>query len=134
MKTLTNKELSEAPNLIKYIYLYSLADVPIGLSTLEKGINEYPEYFPKEIERREKWNAIPQEVHDTYFKEFFELENQFKKDIPHSGKGILFYIDHPKEFEEYENAMEVANKKLQPLHKQLHEKHYSKYGIEWNGF
>jgi len=132
MKNLTIKEFEEYPQEIKYLCICSLLNKPVVSSIYEDAIKKYPEYFPDIIEHRKKWEAIPQEVHDAYQKELFELDKKIYKDVPYSGKGILFYSQHPEEYEEHNKEWKTANKKAQPLYKKLHKKYYAKYGIKYN--
>lgn len=133
MKDLTHKEFEDAPTKVQYIYMCAVMKQPIGSSTYEDAIKEHPEYFLDEIEHRKKWEAIPKEVHDAYWKEHCKIKEEVYKDVPHRGKGMLFYVQNPKERDEYNSAQEAANKKALPLFETLHRKFYSKYGIEWNG-
>jgi len=133
MKNLTHKELKDAPSEVQYLYMCSVMNHPIGSSIYEETIKKHPEYFPDEIEHRKKWEAIPKEVHDAYWKEYWKIDKEIYKDVPHRGKGILFYAQNPKEYAEYKEAFDAARKKALPLHEALHRKFYSKYGIEWHG-
>jgi len=133
MKDLTHKEFEDAPAKVQYIYMCAVMKQPIGSSTYEDAIKEHPEYFHEDVERRKKWEAIPQEVHDAYWKEYWKLDEEIYKNVPHRGKGLLFYAQNSKESAEYKSAWEAANKKALPLRETLHRKFYSKYSIEWNG-
>lgn len=130
MKKLTEQELCDAPRLIQHIYTFGFLEKPIGLSTYEEALEKYPEYFPQEIEHRKKWDAIPQKVHDDYWQEYTELNKIIMKDLPES-KGISYYMDNMDEFYEWDNKSKELKKKGRHLYKQLHEKYYSKYGIEY---
>lgn len=132
MKDLTEKEFFEAPNKVKYIYMMGMVKHPISLKTYEDAIKEHPEYFPDEVEHRRKWDAIPQEVHDKYWEEYWELDKEIMKDIP-SSKGILGWINDQEGYIEWNKKWDEANEKGKPLREALHKKYYSKYGIEWNG-
>ena len=132
MKDLTNKEFEHAPNIVKYIYGMSITKQPIGGSTLDKAIEEYPEYFPDEVNSMKKWAAIPQKVHDAYWKEYWKIDKELNKDTPHLGKGIMYYAEHPEEYVECSRAWKVAYEKGKPLKKELHEKFYAKYNIEYH--
>ena len=132
MKYLTPKEFSKAPAKIQWLYTMALAKQPIGSSTLENAIKEHPEYFPDELEHRRKYDLIPQQVHDDYWKEWRVLIDEMYKEMPPS-KGILSCIDDPKGYKEWSIAYEKAKKKQEPLQKALHDKFYHQYGIEWNG-
>lgn len=132
MKDLSNKEFEDAPAKVKYIYMCAFMKQPIGSSIYEDAIKEHPEYFPDEVEHRKKWEAIPKEVHDAYFEEYHKIDEELFSDIPHKGKGIMFFANNPEADKEFSRAWEAANKKALPLLEALHRKFYSKYGIEWN--
>lgn len=106
----------DVPNIVIYIKGMAQMGHPIGYETLEKAINEYPEYFPEEVEHRRKWNAIPEEVKDKYFKstsgifpneEDIKLRDEMFGKCPHpdiEGCGIVErvtkYADRGKDFAE----------------------------------
>jgi hypothetical protein len=130
MKDLTEEELLKAPHIIKIIYMSAISKVPIGSGTYERAIEDHPEYFPETIEHRRKWKLIPQEVHDEYWKEYWQIYKEIMKDVPPS-KGIFGWIQNLDEWTEWNKLYQEAKEKGKHLHKNLHEKHYSKYGIEW---
>jgi len=130
MKNLTPEEFDKAPNIVQYVYIMSMSNIPIGSKIYEETIRDHPEYFYEEISETEKWNKIPQEVHDAYWKEYGELKKEVFKDVPPS-KGLMAYIGGSKEYKEWEKLWNVAYKKWEPLKRKLHRKYYSKYGIEY---
>lgn len=132
MKNLTHEELIAAPPKIRSIYFLAITKTPMGSGLIESAIKEHPEYFPDEVEHRKKWSLIPQSVHDDYWKEWRALEEKVYADIPDFG-GISNAMKHPEKFAEWSSARDAASEKARPLFKALHDKHYSKYGIEWNG-
>jgi len=132
MKNLTHKELIAAPRKIQSIYFLAMTKTPMGSGLIESAIKEHPEYFPDEVEHRRKWILIPQSVHDAYWAESSKLQEKAYSDIPDFG-GISNAINHPEKFTEWKQAHDAASEKAKPLFKALHEKHYAKYGIEWNG-
>lgn len=131
MKELTHKEFSDAPFNVQYVYMRTLLGQPVSATLLNEAITESPSYFPEEAEEKRKWDAIPQEVHASYWKEYWELHNSLCKDIPHYGLGILFYSDNPEQYIEYQKAMAIAEPKLERLKKKLYKKYYEKYGIDY---
>ena len=133
MKDLTDKEFFEVPNKVQYIYMMGMMKQPIGSSTYEKAIKEHHEYFPDEVEHRKKWAAIPQEVHDKYWEEYWKIEEEVMKDVSPS-KGIMGWIDDQEGYSEWNKKWTEANEKAKPLREALHKKFYSEYGIEWNGW
>ena len=89
MKYLTPKEFSKAPAKIQWLYTMALVKQPIGSSTLENAIKEHPEYFPDELEHRRKYDLIPQQVHDDYWKEWRVLIDEMYKKCHHQK---VFYL------------------------------------------
>lgn len=133
MKDLTEKEFLESPGKVQYIYMMGVIEQPISLGTYEDAIQEHPEYFPDETERRKKWNAIPKAVHDKYWEEYWRIHKEIMKDIPPS-KGIVGCINDQEGYGEWEKKWTEANKKRNLLLESLHKKFYSEYGIEWSGW
>lgn len=133
MKDLTEKEFFDAPNKVQFIYMMGMMKHPIGSGIYEDAIKEHPDYFPDEVEHRRKWDAIPQEVHDSYWEEYWKLDKEVMKDVPQS-KGIIGWIDDQEGYAEWNKKWTEANEKAKPLRKALHKKFYSEYGIEWNGW
>jgi len=141
---------AEVPNIVLFVKMAALTNMPIGYEMYEKAITEYPEHFPEEVEHRRKWDLIPQEVHDAYNKEMFgeggglflsnENRDEFEEQIgkcPHTelqGNGIIWRVTVGDE--KYYNEMQdidAWNNKYYKLRsikeKAIWEKHYSKYGI-----
>jgi len=118
-----DKDFFELPDIIQFLYIQWLGEMPVGASTYEKAIKEYPEYFPEEVEYRRKWNAIPQAVKDQYNKESGELFQAEQEANP--SKGLLYYCQHPEEWEERSTIYEEFSKKED----ELFNKHFSKYGL-----
>jgi hypothetical protein len=61
-------KIDDAPQDVFWVLAIQIADRPIGLDTLNKIkviIKANPKYFPWET----KYDSIPQEVHDAYWKE-----------------------------------------------------------------
>jgi len=134
MKNLSLNELEEVPVVVQYIWVMGASNTPIGSSIYNKAIKEYPQYFPEEVEHERKWSLIPKEVHEAYFKECHELDKVIYKDVPHQGKGIMFFVNNPKADKEHHTAWTEADKESESLRKKLHDKYYLKYGIEYNGY
>ena len=132
MKKLTYQELQKAPTIIQYIYMASVSKIPIGASTVDEAIKKHPEYFPDEVEHRRKWDLIPEEVHQAYNKEMSEMMDKIYEDMPEQ-KGMFAWSKDPEGYKEWEDKFYECREKEKPLSKHIHEKYYSKYGIEWNG-
>lgn len=132
MKNFTYEELIKAPLTVQFIFYMGLLKQPVCSDMLEAAIEDYPEYFPDEVECRKKWEAIPQEVHDAFWEEYRELESEVMKGAPDS-KGFLYWMENPEEANEWSKKRQELREKSKPLRKKLHEKYYSKYGIKWDG-
>ncbi len=90
MKDLSVKEFEDVPSKVKYIYMCAVMKQPIDSTIYEDAIKEHPEYFIEEVEHSRKLDAIPQEVHDPYFKEYHKIDEELFSDIPHKGMGVCF--------------------------------------------
>lgn len=121
MDDLTNKEWSNAPYIIKHLYIAGHHKTPISRNLFEKAINEHPEYFTEEIERRRKWASIPQSVHDEYDLEF----NAHFREMPKT-RGILSMLD----FNSEKSKKEIEDLKIWwSKGDKIYNKHYSGYGF-----
>lgn len=130
---LTYQQILEAPLLVQQIYIAAQTRGVIGGTTYERAIKEHPEYFPEEVERRRVWDAIPQSVHDAYWEEIWTLEKRVKVDMPPS-KGMLYWIANPEEHEQWLREGDKCAVILKPFIKDIHEKYYKGYGIEYKGW
>lgn len=125
------EEINNLPHKIQYLYMKSFMNQPIGMSFYEECIEEHPEYFQEEIKRRDKWNSIPQEVKDAYYNELNAKEAEINEGIPHLGKGILYYCEHPDEYDEYDREYKKREPKRKKMRKKIHDKYFEKYGVEY---
>ena len=122
-------DVTDIPYKVLYLQQCKIAGIPVGMSLYLNIVNEYPEYFPVEAEHHRKWDLIPQEVHNQYNKEYLEAYNKYMSDLPHDGKGIMYFIRNPKEYTEWSKAYNDAIEKAKPHLDAIHKKHYSKYNI-----
>lgn len=128
MRKLTHEELSKAPADIRYIHEMIMSEQLVPLSIYESCMDKYPEYFPKEIENAKKWKSIPQEVHDKYWEEFSKSYKEIMKNIP-LNKGMGGWIDDPEGYKEWCDESNKAHEEVNLLREKLHNKYYSKYGV-----
>lgn len=126
LEEMTIDDFNNAPYLVQYIYACSINNYPIGISMYDEALENHPEYFPDEVEHKRKWDAIPQIVHDNYFEEFWEKKKEIEKDLP-PATGIVGYMNN----DEYHKKREKLQPKVNKMEKNLHKKHYSKYGIKF---
>lgn len=129
MKDLLPGEFEKAPVPIQYLYICAMNNVPVGSSILDEAMENHPEYFPDELAYRAKWDAVPQEVHDAYAEEYAEL----MKMLPQSP-GLMKLVTGGEEAEEYFRKEEEVGKEFRLLSKELYDKYYGPYGIEFNGW
>lgn len=124
----------KAPARVQFLYTMSMMKQPVGRQMVEDAMRESPEYFPDELELRRKWALIPQSVHDEYWIAKEKLHAEIFKDMPPS-KGILGWItDNDTEgYQKWNEAYQKCRDIERPLEKELHEKFYSEYDIEYNG-
>lgn len=104
----------------------------MGLKQYNKMLDDFPELYPKEVEYRRKFNAVPQEVWDAYYKESFAIDEFYNQNRPHPNIGIFGMMNSPdkaKEIYDYQDstyAERIAKKRL------VHQKHLGKYNLEFN--
>jgi len=131
MKPLTIEELSNAPGIVQLVYLSSINKTPIGISTYEQALKDYPEYFPQEVKRRKQWVDIPIELRNGYMRECSEHFQSVLGDL--ESKGILYYCDHPEEHKEFQRKLSTRLELLRIVEKHLWDKYFGDYDIEYNG-
>ncbi len=100
----------DIPHKVLCLQLAGAMNIPVGSSFYDEVITEYPEYFPVEAERKRKWDAIPQSVHDAHWKELQEFTDELWKDQPKSG-GIMSWINNTEEHQAWKRAYD----KLRPI-------------------
>lgn len=118
MKQMTYQDLIKAPGTVQTIFISSLIRKPVGLSLYLNTVKDFPEYFPEEIERRDKWAAIPDHVHKIYEFKLSKLEKP-----TFSSKGILYYSQHPEESKKLMDALDEYDK----IEQEIFNSHYADY-------
>ena len=125
------KPMNEWPLEISTLWTMQIAYGYISSKLYEEAISKYPEYFVEELEYKRLHNSIPQEVHDAYWAEYrtWPLYESFEH--PYKGMGLLWYLDHPKEYREYQEALDEYKKEHPELSQEaIWDKHYKIYGLE----
>jgi hypothetical protein len=130
VKDLTLEELNKAPGVIRYIFAASSAGLPVSGKLVDQATKDYPQYFQEEIERKTKWNAIPEEIRKAYLKETTEKYMELYGSIPNSRKGIWYWCNHPEEYKGHEKAYEEIQPKLKQIEIELYNKYIKKYDPE----
>ena len=102
----------------------------VGSDILEEALKHNPEVFPDIVERRKIWDSIPQGEKDAYFKEQNKLNFEYYDSAPHSGMGIMRYINHAKEDYERDKWLMENRFKYEKKCSELHEKYFGKYGLK----
>ena len=123
---MNQEEYDKAPHLVKMIWLCRSYGTPIGASVFKEAVTRHPEYFPEEAENISRYEAIPMEVHEAYWKDYYLIQEETHKDVP-PGKGILGWINDMEGYKEFKIKSDQAREKAKPLHEANHIKHYSKY-------
>jgi hypothetical protein len=123
-------DILNAPAKVQFLRVAAMCKTPVGSKIYNEAIEEHPEYFPEEVEYRRKQALIPESVREAHSKGWAEIVSALNKEFP-KGQGISWAIEN---HEEWSRINDERKKKELPLMKALHEKHYSKYGIEWNGW
>lgn len=133
MKVLTDKEFLNAPPKVQFIYSMSLMKTPMGSKIIDEAISEHPEYFPDEVEHRRKWSLVPKSVNDAYRKELFALNEEIFPNSEERGLSFLSSLSY-EEFIEWRKKDAQTKKESEPLFKELFDKYYKEYGIEYKPF
>lgn len=136
MKIPKEIRFEDYPHLIKYLYVASKMKFTVGSNQVEEAMEKHPEYFVEELERRRKWDSIPQEVHDDYWKEYSEKDEEHWKEFRGKYKkaGLMYLLNADNnERNQYSQDWNAYYSSWKPVEKELHVKYYSKYNIEYNG-
>lgn len=113
MKKLINWESpllpeEEMPKDVEYVYAISVMCSLGGFIGLEESkridiiIDNYPKWFPEEVEMNKRWNSIPNHIKDEYykFKSLYDISDRIRKIVgepPHPellNKGIIARTEH----------------------------------------
>lgn len=76
-------DITNMPSLVAYVKISGITGIHIGMDTYERAIKEHPEYFPKEVEYRRRYAAIP------------EIEKEYSR-----NKIMDYYKEEEKELDE----------------------------------
>lgn len=128
MKELTYQELLEAPHIVQFLYVRGIFQQAVGSKMLNEAIEKHPEYFPDEVQLRQKWSLIPQRVHDAYLYEIEQMRKAVFKDMPPS-KGILGWLDDPEGYKAWREAYDKFRPIEETREKEIHKKYYGPYGL-----
>lgn len=134
---------AEIPNIVLFVKMMAMMDMPIGYEMYEKAITEHPEHFPEEVEYRRKWSLVPQELKDQYNNTCFTLDvdyDEFADEIgkpPYPefmGKGIIWTVTegYDKYPQQVADNDEYNRKFFHLRHKKdidLYNKLFSTYGL-----
>ena len=112
----------------------------VSADRYEYMINTYPEWFKEEVDYREKWALVPEEVKDNYNNEYWDTNTRirdeefksFKTPEGFNGCGIMTWIELYED--EYHDAMKrdsIVTERMKEVSKKLHNKYYKKYGIKY---
>lgn len=138
------KSLGKQPPLVLFVKGMAMIGQPISYKTWEEVMTKYPEYFPEEVERKRKWDAIPASVHKEYWDQpeaqLFPDSQEIKKyeaiigprPFPDLPGGIIHRVTHEEYNEQYQKQDEWDREmeKLRSIkRKELRDKLYKPYGI-----
>ena len=123
-----NEKLENIPPIILYIAGQSIANIPIGISTYNDAKEKYPQYFKDELEWEEKYNKVPQEVHDK-FKIDYDKKSGYRKEPFNDKSDMMEYLRKNAGFL-YDR--EEESDKLYGTYADIWNKHYGKYGLKRN--
>lgn len=132
MRKLTEEQLRKAPDLVQIVHFRAMMGNIWLVNEYLDAIERYPWYFPQEVRAKKKYAKVPKEVHQAYYDECTELQKELGKMIP-NPHGLIFFMEHPEDFEEYSLKMKEYSEKLKEEKRKIHQKHYKKYGIKYFG-
>lgn len=140
-------KLEDMPSKVAFVLGAKYSQTPISFEMYESALKEYPEWFPEEIERRRRWDAIPKDEKDEYYslsKEWSlptdgflsECEEIFGKmpDPDLRGVGIIQRVT-THEHRDWTAHDNWFKKVFELRHKQegeLYDKYFAKYGFKYN--
>lgn len=131
MKALTESEYEAAPGIIQACYIAAMHNEPIAPVVYNRAIEEYPEYFPDEIERREIWANIPVEVKQQYDKELavykLDLMNKAPAEVTNEYDRIMLHKKNPKLYKKYKEFYKRSEKLIKEKEDELFTKHFSSF-------
>ena len=130
MKDITSTDVKQIPGIVLQIYVNSMCNIPISISTYNEAIEKYPEYFPDEVEHKKKYDAIPKHIHDQYLQEMSELFENYFHHLP--NKGMLCRINNQEEDTDWKKKFDEENGKYSEAEKIIHDKYYGSYDIDFN--
>lgn len=126
---MSKKNINNIPDEVLWLALCGMTAHPVGSTFYEKTVRSNPEYFPKEAEYFNKWDKIPQEVHDAYLKEIGEEFSRFMNSLPQEGRGIWESMNHTEASVNYQKEWDRLFPEHDKRKKEIHKKYYSKYKI-----
>lgn len=127
-----------APEEVQKVWVIQMMGSPIG-SDLYKEVQDIisrnPKYFPYET----AYNKVPQEVHESYLDEMYPNRHELLWECSDSKEveGFCGIISLAKESAPIEKmSVEeifkiLIDKEAQDRKKQIWDKHYKKYGLEF---
>lgn len=118
MKNLTTEEFDKAPPLVQFLHMVAISGISIGSSIVNKAMTDHPEYFEDELERKRKWDLVPNEVHSAYNKEL--SVTLLRINILSDNYACRFWS----------KGIEISKEeKMKEIGKEIYKKHYEKYGL-----
>ena len=120
----------KVPGEVLYLKCAAHLRMPVGVSTYERIINQYPEHFKEEHEHRRKWAQIPQSVHDAYHEEYEQLTRSLYDSVPHWGKGLWWMMQNLEHESEFREGLAKIRPEVDRIKEELKAKYYKPYGVE----
>lgn len=117
------RDLTNAPAEV----LYAKFSTMIGYSRYVEIIEKYPEWFPEEYNKHQKWKSIPQSVHDEHDKEYTDVMREIYKNEPKLDGGIFHHISNPDDYNVWRKFMDDRSKESERETARLYNKYYGKY-------
>lgn len=124
------KKEKEIPAEVLYIKLGGIT----SFSWYEEILAKYPEHFPKETKRKQMWESIPKEILNEFLNRVTKKREELITQTPHPMKGIMWYLNHPEEHEEQNNALKITEVEANEYEKTVHNELLIHYLGSWDSW
>ena len=124
------EEFNALPAVTQMVYINASMGIPMGSGIIDKAMKASPEIFEEEIQRRNLWESIPQEVKDAYWRELNEKMDELPKH-PKAGMGMVHYVKHPKDLKEVQEHLDKYRPLREQIDREIHDKYFKQYGLEY---
>ena len=116
------------PSLVQHVEWHKRLGQPLPMSIYEEAISKHPEYFPKEVELRRKWDSVPIHIIEAYKRECLDVTEKVFANLP-PQKGFLYWSEHKEEYLAFNDSFSKCMAEEKKLHKEIYDKYLTPYGL-----